>query len=65
MPLGYNTYCLRSMNWHDERLLQFAVEHKLDAVFLQDTSDPRADDPSHWAEVNARAAALGLHLESG
>jgi sugar phosphate isomerase/epimerase len=65
MPLGYNTYCIRSMNWNDERLLQFAVENKLDAVFLQDTSDPRANDPSHWAEVKARAADLGLHLESG
>ncbi len=65
MPLGYNTYCLRSMNWHDERLLQFAVENKLDAIFLQDTSDPRANDPDHWAEVKARAADLGLHLESG
>lgn len=65
MPLGYNTYCLRSMNWNDEELLQFAADHKLDAIFLQDTRDPRAMDPAHWPEVKARAAALGLHLETG
>jgi sugar phosphate isomerase/epimerase len=65
MRLGYNTYCIRSMQWHDDALLQFAVDHKLDAVFLQDTSDPGAMDPKHWAWVKARGADLGLHLETG
>jgi sugar phosphate isomerase/epimerase len=65
MPLGYNTYCLRSWNWNDEQLLQFAVDHKLDAIFLQDTRDPRAMDPAHWPEVKARAAESGLRLETG
>ena len=65
MRLGYNTYCIRAMQWHDEALLQFAVDHKLDAVFLQDTSDPGAMDPKHWAWVKARKTELGLHLETG
>jgi sugar phosphate isomerase/epimerase len=65
MPLGYNTYCLRSMNWNDAQLLQFAVDQKLDAIFLQDTRDPRAMDPAHWPQVKARAAELGLRLETG
>lgn len=65
MPLGFNTYCLRSLGWHDERALQYAVDNKLDAIFLQDTKDPRAMDPTHWPEVKARAADLGLHLETG
>ena len=65
MRLGYNTYCVRAMNWDDEQLLQYAADHKLDAIFLQDTRDPRAMDPSHWPEVKARAADLGLHLETG
>lgn len=65
MRLGYNTYCLRSLKLRDEQLLDFAVEHELDAVFLQDTTDPRAMDPAHWREVRVRASELDLHLESG
>ena len=57
LRLGYNTYCVRSLGWHDDQLLDYAVKHKLDAIFLQDTKDPRAMDPSHWPEVRARAIA--------
>lgn len=64
-PLGYNTYCVRSMRWHDAQLIDFAVKHKLDAIFLQDTQDPRAEDPSHWREVRARVRDLGLRIETG
>jgi sugar phosphate isomerase/epimerase len=65
MPLGYNTYSLRSHNWLDDRLLQFAYDNQLDAVFLQDSSDPGLMDPAHWREVRAQADDLGLHLETG
>ncbi len=65
MPLGFNTYCLRSMRWDDATVLQYAADHKLDAIFLQGSNDPRAMDPAHWPEVRARAAELGLHLETG
>ncbi len=64
-PLGYNTYCLRSFGWHDDRLLQFSVDHQLDAIFLQDSLDPRAMDPSHWAALRERTRDLGLHIETG
>ncbi len=65
MRLGYNTYCLRSLQWRDEKLLDFAVENKLDAVFLQDLSDPRAMEPAHWKAIRAKADQQGLHLETG
>ena len=65
MPLGYNTYCLRSLQWNDAQLLQFAADHELDAIFLQDSRDPLSQDPAHWPEVRARAQELGLHLETG
>ncbi|MBI4893006.1 MAG: sugar phosphate isomerase/epimerase [Acidobacteria bacterium] len=65
LPLGYNTYCLRSLRWPDARHLGFAAEQKLDAIFLQDSLDPRAADPAHWKEVGETAERLGLHLETG
>ena len=65
LPLGYNTYCLRALRWPDSRHLDFASQQKLDAIFLQDSLDPRKMDPAHWAEVKAQAQRLGLHLETG
>lgn len=64
-PLGFNTYCLRAMRWNDQQLLSFAAEQKLDSIFLQDSLDPAAMDPSHWNEVRETAKRLNLHLETG
>lgn len=64
-PMGLNTYCLRAMRWHDARLLDYCAEMKLDAVFLQDSLDPKTKDPEHWRAVREQAARLGLHLETG
>ena len=64
-PLGYNTYSLRAFRWDDLRLLNFAAEQKLDAIYLQDSLDPRKDDPAHWKEVKETAARLGLVLHGG
>ncbi|MCS7043880.1 MAG: sugar phosphate isomerase/epimerase [Bryobacteraceae bacterium] len=65
LPLGYNTYSLRALRWSDAQLLEFAAARQLDAIFLQDSPDPRAMDPDHWSEVRAMARRLGLHLETG
>jgi 3-oxoisoapionate decarboxylase len=64
-PLGLNTYCLRAFRWSDLKLLDYAASLKLDSIFLQDSLDPRVNDPAHWAEVKAAAQRLGLHLETG
>lgn len=64
-PLGLNTYCLRAFRWPDLKLLEYAASLKLDAVFLQDSLDPRVNDPDHWREVKDAAARLGLRLETG
>ena len=64
-PMGYNTYCLRALRFTDSQHLDFAAAQKLDAIFLQDSVDPLAQDPAHWKEVRAKAADLKLHLESG
>jgi sugar phosphate isomerase/epimerase len=65
MPMGFNTYCLRALRWTDRQLLDYAAEQKHDAIFLQDSLDPRTKDPAHWAEVKAWAAERQLHLETG
>ena len=65
IPIGLNTYCLRAMKWNDAQLLDYTAAQQLDAVFLQDSLDPRAQDPAHWIEVRDQAKRLGLHLETG
>lgn len=65
MPMGLNTYCLRALRWNDAQLLDYAASLKLDAIFLQDSLDPKAQDPAHWKDVKAKAAELKLHLETG
>lgn len=63
--MGYNTYCLRALRWTDREHFEFATLQKLDALFLQDSLDPQAQNPAHWAEVKAWAAERQLHLETG
>jgi len=58
--LGLNTYCLRALKWADAQLLDYTASLKLDAVFLQDSSDPKTKEPAHWAEVKEQAGRLGL-----
>lgn len=65
MRLGINTYCLRALRWHDRQLLEYAASLKMDAVFLQDSLDPKTADPAHWDEVRKIASDLKLHLETG
>ncbi len=65
LPIGINTYCLRAFRWTDAQLLDYAAALKLDAIFLQDSLDPKAQDPAHWSEVRQHAARLGLRLETG
>jgi sugar phosphate isomerase/epimerase len=63
--MGYNTYCLRGLKMTDRQHLEQARAWNLDALFLQDSLDPLAQEPKHWAEVKAWAAELDLHLETG
>ncbi len=64
-PLGINTYCLRFQKWNDRQLFDYCTKQKLDAIFLQDSLDPGAMDPKHWAEVRAWTQETGLHIETG
>lgn len=63
--MGLNTYCLRAMKWNDTQLVDYTAGLRLDAIFLQDSLDPEAMVPSHWAKIKDYASSKGLHLETG
>jgi len=64
-PLGFNTYSVRALRWHDVPLLEYAASLRLDAVYLQDSLDPANNDPPHWMRLKETAAHLGLELHGG
>ena len=64
-PLGYNTYSIRALKWHDLPLIDYATSLKLDAIFLQDSIDPGTNDPAHWKDVKDAAKRHGLWLGTG
>jgi len=64
-PLGFNTYSIRGLRWHDLQLLEYGARLKVDAIYLQDSIDPGNDDPAHWRELKETAARLGLELHGG
>jgi sugar phosphate isomerase/epimerase len=64
-PLGYNTYSIRALKWRDLALIEYASTLKLDAIFLQDSTDPGINDPAHWKAVKEAAARAGLWLGTG
>lgn len=64
-PVGINTYSVRALNLHDFALLDYAAELRCDAIFLQDSRDPLAQDPTHWGKIREKAKSLGLHIETG
>ncbi len=65
IPMGINTYCLRAMKWNDAQLIDYAASLKMDAIFLQDSLDPDAMSPAHWASIRDSAAGRNLHIETG
>jgi 3-oxoisoapionate decarboxylase len=65
IAIGYNTYCLRGLRMTDRQHFEQAAAWKLDALFLQDSLDPRAQDPTHWVEVKQWAKEFDLHLQTG
>jgi sugar phosphate isomerase/epimerase len=64
-PLGFNTYSIRALRWHDLQLLEYAAQVKVDAVYLQDSIDPANDDPAHWKALKDAATRLGLQVHGG
>lgn len=65
IPMGINTYCLRALRWNDRQLIDYSDSLKMDAIFLQDSLDPKAMDPAHWREVRDWVSTKNLHIETG
>jgi 3-oxoisoapionate decarboxylase len=64
-PVGINTYSIRALSLRDEQTIAYAAELGCDAIFMQDSSDPSAQDPRHWPRVREWLREHDLHVETG
>ena len=64
-PLGIDNYSLRGRAWPADRLLAYAVDQKLDYLFLSDLHVFPDRDKTALREFGQRAADAGIRLHVG
>ncbi len=65
IKLGYDIYSIRSSGLKAPALLDYAVELKLDSVFLTDLGALESFEDKYLADLKARAADKGLDIYLG
>lgn len=65
IPLGYDTYSLRSFGWKAVELLDYAAKLKLDTIQISSVGNYESLDPAHLARVKSHAERLGIAVEGG
>jgi 3-oxoisoapionate decarboxylase len=65
IPLGYDTYSLRSFGWKAIELLDYAAKLKLDTIQISSVGNYESLDPDHLAKVKSHAERLGITVEGG
>lgn len=63
LKLGLDCYSIRSLRWKAERLIQYAVEQKLDQIQLSIPGDLESLDPPYLSRVRDAARGSGVVLE--
>jgi sugar phosphate isomerase/epimerase len=65
LKLSFDNYALRSLGWKAARLLDYAAEQRLDAIFFSDLDVFESRGDAALAELKARADDLGLAIYAG
>ena len=63
--LGFDTYSLRAFRWKAPQLLDFAAQHKLDAIQLSSLDDFETLDDAYLARIKDQAARSGIVIDAG
>jgi len=65
VKLGFDNFSIRAFGWKAGKLLDFAAEHKVDALLISDLDSYDSLETSHLNEIGARAKSLGIELQAG
>ena len=65
VPLGFDNFSLRGLEWKAGKLLDFAAEQKCDVVLFSDLDVYESHDPVYLRELAAQAKEGGITLQAG
>ncbi len=65
VPLGLDGHSLRGMKWQATQLIEYAAEHRLDAVLLNSLDYFESLEESHLRALKELAAKHGMHIYIG
>lgn len=65
VPLGLDAHSLRGMKWKAARLIEFAAEHRLDAVLLNNLNYFESLENSHLEQLKEMAARNEIEIYMG
>ncbi len=65
IPLGFDNFSIRALNWKAPQLLDYAASLNLDAVLFSDLNVYESHDENYLREIKAQADDLGLVIHAG
>jgi sugar phosphate isomerase/epimerase len=65
IPLGFDNFSIRAHKWKADRLIDFAVEQKLDSVLLSDLDVYENHEPRYLQTLGSRALDAGILIHAG
>ena len=65
IPLGFDNYSIRALEWKAPRLIEYAAELGLDSCLLSDLHVYDSHDKSYLKEIRAQAEDAGVRLHVG
>jgi 3-oxoisoapionate decarboxylase len=63
--LGFDSYSIRDLRWHDIQLVDYAASLQLDTIQLSGLGDYESLEPAHLAKVKDHAARVGIQIDAG
>ncbi len=65
LQLGFDNYALRSMDWKAPRLVDYAIQQRLDVLLLSTPDVFESHDAAALSDLRRRAADGGVALQAG
>ena len=65
IPLGFDNYSIRALEWKAPRLIEYAADLKLDSCLLSDLYVYDSHDESYLKDIRAQAEGAGIQLHVG
>ncbi len=65
IPLGFDNFSIRALNWKADRLLEFAIEQKLDSILFSDLDVYENHEEAYLKSLAAKAADHDISIQAG